>query len=93
MGTVSAALRARAERGRRAACPADRFRLAADVGPALVGRIEWDPESDGRVPLVVIDGQAFSWEEVGRMLITFEGLTLEARIKDTIELVGNLPSV
>lgn len=59
----------------------------------LVGRIEWDPESDARLPLVVIDGKAFSWKEVGRMLMTFEGFTLEARIKDTIELVGDVPSV
>ena len=47
----------------------------------LVGRIEWDPQSNGRVPLVVIDGKAFSWEEVGRMLMTFEGFTLEARVR------------
>lgn len=59
----------------------------------LVGRIEWDPESGGRVPLVVIDGKAFSWEEVGHMLMTFEGFTLEARVEDTIELVRDVPSV
>jgi hypothetical protein len=58
----------------------------------LVGRIEWDPESETRLPLVVIDGKAFSWEEVGHMLMTFEGFTLEARVTDTIELVGDLPS-
>lgn len=46
-----------------------------------------------RLPLVVIDGKAFSWEEVGHMLMTFEGFTLEARVKDTIELVGDVPSV
>ena len=59
----------------------------------LVGRIEWDPESDGRLPLVVIDGKAFTWEQVGHMLMTFEGFTLEARVKDTIEIVGDVPSV
>jgi hypothetical protein len=52
----------------------------------LVGRIEWDPDSDVRLPLVVIDGKAFTWEQVGHMLMTFEGFTLEARIKDTIEV-------
>ncbi len=51
----------------------------------LVGRIEWDPNSDARLPLVVIDGKPFTWEQVGHMLMTFEGFTLEARIKDTIE--------
>jgi hypothetical protein len=54
----------------------------------LVGRIECDPDSDVRLPLVVIDGKAFTWEQVGHMLMTFEGFTLEARIKDTIEVVG-----
>lgn len=57
----------------------------------LVGRIEWDPESDARLPLVVIDGKAFSWEQVGRLLMTFEGFTLEVRIRDTIEIVGEVP--
>jgi hypothetical protein len=57
-------------------------------GHRFVGRIEWDPDSDGRLPLVVIDGKAFTWEQVGHMLMTFEGFTLEARIKDTIEVLG-----
>jgi len=55
----------------------------------LVGRIEWDPDSEVRLPLIVIDGRAFTWREVGHMLMTFEGFTLEARIKDTIEVVGD----
>jgi len=59
----------------------------------LVGRIEWDPESDARLPLVVIDGKALTWEQLGHMLMTFKGFTLEARVRDTIELVGDDPSV
>ena len=61
------------------------------LGPEqrLVGRIEWDPDTDGRVPLLVVDGRPFTWEEVGRMLMTFEGFTIDARIEDTIELVGD----
>jgi len=55
----------------------------------LVGRIEWDPDSDARLPLVVIDGKAFTWEQVGHMLMTFEGFTLDARIKDTIKMAGD----
>jgi hypothetical protein len=54
----------------------------------FVGRIEWDPNSDVRLPLVVIDGRAFTWEQVGHMLMTFEGFTLEARVRDTIEVIG-----
>jgi hypothetical protein len=63
------------------------WQLTADQ--RLVGRIEWDPNSDARLPLVVIDGKPFTWEQVGHMLMTFEGFTLEARVKDTIEVPGD----
>jgi hypothetical protein len=53
----------------------------------IVGRIEWDPDTDGAVPLLVIDGKPFTWEQVGRMLMTFEGFTVDARIEDSIEVV------
>lgn len=54
----------------------------------LVGRIEWDDRVGGSVPVLVIDGKAFSWDEVGRLLMTFEGFTLHARVEDSIEVVG-----
>ena len=57
-------------------------------GDRLVGRIEWDDRTDGRVPVLVVDGRPFSWDEVGRMLMTFEGFTLHARVEDSIEIVG-----
>lgn len=57
----------------------------------LVGRIEWDADSEGRLPLVVVDGKVFTWDQLGRMLMTFEGFTIEARIKDTIEIIGDEP--
>ena len=63
------------------------WQLTADQ--RLLGRIEWDPNSDARLPLVVIDGKPFTWEQVGHMLMTFEGFTLEARVKDTIEVLGD----
>jgi len=50
----------------------------------LVGRIEYDPDAD-RIPRLVVDGRSFTWDEVGRMLMTFEGFTLVARIEDTID--------
>jgi hypothetical protein len=55
----------------------------------VVGRIEWDPETNGELPLVVIDGKPFTWDQVGRMLMTFEGFTLDARVEDTIQIVGD----
>ena len=41
------------------------------------GRITWDEERDGRVPLVVIDGQSITWEQFGRMLMTW--VSVQAR--------------
>ena len=55
---------------------------------ALSGRIEADLEDDLRMPILVIDGKEFRWEEVGRMLMSFEGFTVDLRIRDTIDVVG-----
>ena len=49
------------------------------------GRIEWDDSEDGRVPLLVIDGQEVSWEEFGRMLMSFEGWQFRLEIRDRSE--------
>ena len=57
-------------------------------GEHLVGRIEWDEETGGAIPLLVVDGKVYSWDEVGRMLMTFEGFTLRARVEDSVEVVG-----
>ena len=54
----------------------------------LSGVIEWDPETEGARPLLIVDGRTFTWDEIGRMLMTFEGFTLNAIVDDTIEVVG-----
>ena len=54
----------------------------------LVGRITWDPGRAGEVPLLVIDGKTFSWDQVGQMLMAFEGFTLRAFVSDSIEVIG-----
>jgi hypothetical protein len=54
----------------------------------LTGRIEADLEDDLRMPILVIDGREFRWEEVGRMLMSFEGFTVELRVRDSIDVVG-----
>ena len=53
----------------------------------VCGRIEWDESEDGRVPLLVIDGQEVSWDEFGRMLMSFEGWQLRVAIRDRSEEV------
>ena len=40
------------------------------------------------MPILVIDGKEFCWQEVGRMLMSFEGFTVDLRIRDTIDVVG-----
>jgi hypothetical protein len=49
------------------------------------GRISWDSAEDGRVPLLVIDGREVSWEQFGRMLMTFEGWQFKLEIRDRSE--------
>ena len=54
----------------------------------LSGVIDSDAESEGALPLLIVDGQTFTWDQIGRMLMTFEGFTLNATVEDTIEVVG-----
>lgn len=49
------------------------------------GRIEWDNEEDGRLPIVVIDGRAITWDQFGRMLMSFEGWQFKLEILDKSE--------
>jgi len=49
------------------------------------GRFEWDDETDGELPLLVIDGKAVTWDEFGRILMTFEGWQFKIEIYDQSE--------
>jgi hypothetical protein len=53
--------------------------------PIVRGRIGWDEAEEGRVPLVVIDGRDITWDEFGRMLMTFEGWQFKLEIRDKSE--------
>ena len=46
------------------------------------GRIEWDADQDGHVPLVVIDGRELTWDELGHMLMSCEGWQFKLEIRD-----------
>ncbi len=48
----------------------------------VCGQVAWDASEEGRVPLLVIDGQEVSWDEFGRMLMTFEGWQFRLAICD-----------
>ena len=64
------------------------FGWQIELDEPVVGRIEYDPESDQRLPIVTIDGREFRWEHLGHMLMTFEGFNLELRVRDSIDVVG-----
>jgi hypothetical protein len=49
------------------------------------GKIEWDVSEDGRVPLLIIDGRVVPWDELGRMLMSFEGWQFKLTIADKSE--------
>ena len=46
------------------------------------GRIDCDESQVDRTPLIVVDGREISWEEFGRMLMTFEGWQFKLEIAD-----------
>jgi len=59
--------------------------VKSDEGWILRGQIEWDEEEDGRVPRLVIDGRSYTWDEVGRMLTSFEGFHVKLEVHDKSE--------
>ncbi|WP_024882007.1 hypothetical protein [Methylosinus sp. LW3] len=44
--------------------------------------IDWDPATDGRLPLLIIDGREISWEDFGRCLMSFEGFQFKLEVHD-----------
>jgi hypothetical protein len=46
------------------------------------GRIEWDGGEDSRRPCVVIDGRRVERDELGRMLMPFEGWQFKLEVRD-----------
>ena len=46
------------------------------------GRIDWDENEDGHLPLLMIDGREVTWEQFGRMLMAYEGWQFKLEIKD-----------
>ena len=57
------------------------------VDQTVCGRTDWDESGDGRTPLLVIDGREVSWDEFGRMLMSFEGWQFRLTIRDRSEEV------
>jgi hypothetical protein len=51
------------------------------------GMIGSDAVQQGRVPLLTIDGREITWDQFGRMLMTFEGWQFKLVIRDRSEEV------
>ena len=51
----------------------------------VCGKIAWDEAQDGSVPILNIDGREITWEEFGRMLMSFEGWQFKLEIRDKSE--------
>jgi hypothetical protein len=49
------------------------------------GMIGWDEAQDGRVPLLSVDGREITWDELGRMLMSYEGWQFKLEIRDKSE--------
>ena len=49
------------------------------------GVIQWDEDTGGTLPRLVIDGKSVTWEEFGRMLMTYEGWQFKIEIYDGTE--------
>lgn len=48
----------------------------------LVGRIEWDDDFNGQIPKIIVDGNAYTWQQIGRMLMGYEGWNLKLEISE-----------
>jgi hypothetical protein len=60
--------------------------LGLQIAERIVrAQIEWDDDYDGRLPILVIDGREVKWEELGRMLMNFEGWQFRLNILDKSE--------
>lgn len=70
------------ELGRKHLVESDLGTHVTDAGEVRA-RITWDREYDGQVPLLVIDGREISWDDLGRMLMTYEGFKFKFKIFET----------
>ena len=51
------------------------------INDRITGLIEYDETSDG-IPLVIVDGKPYTLEELGKMLMTYEGFQIRLEMYD-----------
>ena len=55
------------------------------VGNRVVGVIACDEQHEDRIPLVIVDGKRYTWAQLGKMLMTFEGWQFKLDIVDSAD--------
>jgi hypothetical protein len=63
----------------------DQYGLQIADDRVVRGKIEADLDQDGRVPLLVIDGKEITWDQFGRILMSFEGWQFKLIVADKSE--------
>jgi hypothetical protein len=61
----------------------DGYRISRD--DVVRGRITDDPDSLVQMPLLIVDGKAISWEDLGRMMAPYQGFHFKLEIFDRSE--------
>jgi hypothetical protein len=57
--------------------PASSLRI---LNPQIIdGTIEWDEEQEGDLPKIVTAQKTYTWEELGRELMTYEGFRISIK--------------
>ncbi len=51
----------------------------------VIGRIDYDETSEGETPLVVIGGKEYTWNQLGKMLTSYEGWQFKLEMFDFTE--------
>lgn len=49
------------------------------------GRIEWDEMNEGHIPKFIIDGEEYSLDEIGKMMMSYEGWNFKLEIIEPTE--------
>ena len=65
--------------------PADLTPYSIADGDIVRGHITWDDDTHGELPSLVIDGKGISWQEFGRMLMSYEGFHFKLEIFESTE--------
>lgn len=50
------------------------------IDDKVAGRIEWDDQYDSRIPKLIINGKTYTWEQLGNILMGYEGFNFHLKL-------------